>query len=57
VEDVLSNGEVEPVWDTWEEHFGEILAYPPLYASEDLIWLDAESGQEVALAELAKRHS
>ena len=55
VEDELPDGDVKPVWDTWEERFEEIVAYPELYADEDLHWSNADTGQKVDLAELAKR--
>src|ERR1700748_2465145 len=36
--DELVDGDWRPGWDTWEEHFCEILRYPPEYQSKPLIW-------------------
>ncbi|MDB5416677.1 MAG: hypothetical protein JWP50_96 [Phenylobacterium sp.] len=51
VEDIMPDGAVKPVFDTWHETLEEILMYPGLYAEEEIRWRDG-SGMEVDLASI-----
>jgi len=38
VEEANEKGEMQPLWDTWEEHYYEIIRYPEDYAPKGVIW-------------------
>ena len=46
--DTVASGKAEPVWDTWEENFEDITAYPSLYCSS-VTWVNMEGNEEIAL--------
>jgi hypothetical protein len=47
-----SDGQWQPGWDTWEEWFFEILRYPEEHSSEALAWRRKASGEVVDLPSL-----
>jgi len=48
------NGTEQPLWDTWERTFEEILRYPPEYAPRDIVWTRIDTGEVVNLYEMAR---
>ena len=55
VEDILDDGGVTPVWDTWEELFAEIARYPAEYATGACVWRRQNGGEQVTLDDLSRQ--
>jgi hypothetical protein len=51
-DEVAADGSVRPGWDSWEEHYFEILRYPPQYVSGPLVWRRVATGEVVDLKAL-----
>ena len=52
VEKVVEKGANEPLWDTWEEHFSDIMRYPILYTSRQCEWTDVSTGKTVDIKKI-----
>ena len=46
------DGEWQPVWDTWERWFYQIVEYPIIYASKPLRWHRGAGAEVVVLDDL-----
>jgi hypothetical protein len=44
-----AQGDEQPLWDTWEATFAEILRHPPAYAPPQIDWRRSDSGEVVDL--------
>jgi hypothetical protein len=54
--ELSSEGVWNPGFDTWEEWFFEILRYPPVHCSEELIWRRNDDGSVVDLQLLQRAY-
>lgn len=52
VDEYDANGEPQPHFDTWEEHFFEILRYLPKHDAGGLVWRREETDEIVDLGSL-----
>lgn len=50
VDEYDASGEPQPLRDSWEETFTEIMRYPSLYADGELVWRREDTGETVDLA-------
>ncbi|WP_133162155.1 hypothetical protein [Hyphococcus luteus] len=52
VDEEDKNGEIQPLWDTWEETYREIIRYPEVYAPKDITWVNDDTGEPVDIYNL-----
>ena len=57
VEEVVDDGRIRPLYDSWERTFLEISRYPGEYVKEDLKWIESDTGKYFSLDELRRRYT